>query len=114
MIKNLISPSVTPPPNAEGARTYEIRTRGRQCIATATTEAEAELACRLLDQAFLPRLTRYEAIALVLAALTDDDLHVDRRAIDRGAQLALTALADAGVFSDGRNMADRLDRAGIR
>lgn len=87
-------------------------------LAACDTADEAEQAREALMHAGAPRFTRNEAIALVREAYARGTSVAEPietlDAVMRGIRLALEALAAAGVFVDGRNMADRLDAAGIR
>lgn len=86
---------------------------GGEIIAYADTEAEAHAAKRAFELVLAPRFTRDEAIALFEERVYQAS-EAWRATFVPGIRLALEALAAAGVFSDGRNMADRLDAAGIR
>lgn len=86
-------------------------------LAYAESEPEAEAAKRAFERVLAPRFTRDEAIAIVMRypdppEPNDADLMwgVGVRA---GIRNTLEALAAAGVFVDGKNMADRLDAVGI-
>lgn len=91
-----------------------------QSTVAVDTEAEALEAKRAFENVLAPRFTRDEAIAIVKAhrgvnaVLTVEPMTNARREYIAGMRAALEAIAAAGVFVDGRNMADRLDAAGIR
>lgn len=93
-----------------------IRDEDWHTLATADTAEEAEQAQRAFENVLAPRFTRDEAIAIVKPAL---EAHHAQGPdgwpeIAATARVVLEALAARGVFVDGRNMADKLDRAGIR
>lgn len=91
---------------------------GETTLAWADTEEEIEQAKRAFELVLTPRFTRDEAIALAREAYARNTSVSEPiemlDAVHRGVRLALEALAAAGLFWDGRNMADRLDAAGIR
>lgn len=83
-------------------------------LARTNTRAEAEQAKRALENVAAPRFTRDEAIAFCKEEALDPLTVVNVRDYMAGARAVLEALAAAGLFHDGKNMADKLDAAGIR
>ena len=109
---------VISPPRCPGAQFMVVHPRNGVVLAYADTAPEAEAAKVTLESSW-PGLTRGQAITAARTAEAQLLENLGRipanltAGVRAGVRRTLIALADAGAFCDGKNMADRLDHAGM-